>query len=177
MKVTEDPQTTAFYDALKAAEQGPTIPSDAPHPAPWTMPPEDWRNRAEMKFTAFVFHKHEDNCINCGAVHHWGDVYRAFTHKSNLSTRQLVPFASPLPSSAELVIFSLPARKVPICTHCITARSASGDSTVYLVSSEAAWNEAIKREQEAIANQRRQATAKRNAGNPAMDMNSVPTDL
>lgn len=142
-----------------------------------TTPPEDWRDRSELQFSCFVAHCHEDECLHCGTSTKWMDVFRAFVRKNGTSARRMIPFAYPIPAKAEIILFRLPPRKVPVCANCLTD-SQTGEN-VYLVSSEAAWNEAQRREQEARLNERRQATARRNAGNPAMtmDINDVPSDL
>ena len=110
-----------------------------------TVPPQEWRDAADFEFNSLVFQAHEDRC-KCGAVHHWGDTWRVFTHKrSSGSVRRLMPMSADIPKGAEIVIFRIPPRSVPVCPKCIEATIGS---QVFMVSTEEKWNEARRRSDE-----------------------------
>lgn len=115
--------------------------------SPFIEPPEDWKDREDYIFLTFVLQFHKDHCTNCGAVNHWSNVFRAFGKRNVDKTnyRRLVPTET-VPNQAPVMIFNMPTRSVPICHQCIKEdRKGAG---MFLVSSEAAWNEAIRRERE-----------------------------
>ena len=110
-------------------------------------PPADWRDAASWTFETFVMQTQTDECRNCGAVMRHANVYRMFTRKHPASTdRRMVP-TDTVPSSLSVVLMSLPPRAVPICPFCLDATRTS--STKLLVTDEAAWNEALRRDREA----------------------------
>jgi hypothetical protein len=127
--------------AMEAAAQA------APVGASFMLPPEDWKDRDSYLFLSFVLEYNTDNCLTCGSVNHWSNVYRAFGKRGHdaANYRRLVPTEGRISDKAPVVIFSKPPRSVPICHHCLTGdRSGSA----FLVSSEEAWNEAVRKDRE-----------------------------
>lgn len=164
------------FSELQRAAQGPVLPPEQQKLlAPWLSPPEDWRDASEYEFCGFIMHHHTDECVSCGAVTHWSETFRAYWRKSDHRTTRMRPMTYVMPQGAGITVFRVPERKIPICTHCLSATREG--TAIYLVSDQAAWDEARRREDEARANQRRAGTAARNREYAPVDLNSVPDDI
>lgn len=106
--------------------------------------PEDWRDRASWHFESFVMHQHTDVCTTCGSISRHSNVFRMFTRKLAAATdRRMVP-ADRVPSELSVILFSMPERQVPLCHFCLSESRTT--STRILVTSEAEWNEARRRD-------------------------------
>lgn len=105
--------------------------------------PQDWKDAASWQFESFVMHMHEDNCA-CGAVHRHSNVFRLFVRKLPAATDRRLIVAESIPATLRVIRVNMPARRVPLCHFCLTSDRA-GQQTI-LVSSEAEWNEAQRRE-------------------------------
>lgn len=168
-----EPQIAKSFDELKAL----TTPSaeTAKLFAPWITPPEEWRDHTEFEFAGFVMHFHEHNCINCGAVTHFSETFRAYRRRNDPATTRMRPMQYKLPEGAGITVFRIPVKQVPVCTHCL--HSSREGTALYLVSDERAWNEAKRRDEEARLAARRSKTAERNREYAMADLGSVPSDI
>lgn len=175
-QLADDLRVIKTFSELARAAQGPVLPPEQEKIiAPWRSPPESWADRASYEFAGFIMHMHEDNCLGCGAVIHWSDVFRAYRRKNDPKSARMLPMTYEIPKGAGITVFSIPVRHVPVCCKCVT--STQDGSAVYLVSDEAAWNEARRREDLHAIQQRRSATAARNKEYTPVDLNSVPEGI
>lgn len=150
------------------------LPPDTPPHHSYFFPPSTWRDAGEYEFCTFISHLHEDNCLNCSAIVRHSDIYRVFRRKKESldNLRRLVPMTYPLPDQAPVVIMRLPTRFVPICPFCL---DASREGSLHLiVSTEEAWNEALRRSREVRTESERAAKRSSTGPRPTIDPSEIP---
>lgn len=129
--------------------------------------PEDWKDRLSWQFETFVLHQHKDVCRTCSAISRHSNVFRMFVKRNPASIdRRLVP-ATHVPSQLTVIVYSMPEREVPLCHNCLTESRITEQRI--LVSSEAEWNEARRRDLEA----RRSAPKASPASDPVRPLSSL----
>ena len=109
--------------------------------------PEDWKDRDSWHFESFVMHSHSDVCQTCSSVTHYSNVFRMFTRRHVAAIdRRKIP-ATRVPEELSVILYRMPERQVPLCYNCLSESRIT--TTKILVTSEAEWNEARRKQLEA----------------------------
>lgn len=164
------PPTTSLRNPQIMSITSPSSPDTLAISAPDLAPPETWRDSADWRFSSFALYLTETNCTHCGSVNHASEVFRMYVRQHSAATdKRLLP-ATHIPPTFKVVTFNLPVKPVPLC-HCCLTKDREGTQSM-LVSSEQAWREALKRDQDlrnALRTPLRTTTTRASKPAPSLD--------
>ena len=100
----------------------------------------------ELRLDSYVTYIHHHQCANCGCVEMFSQIFEVWLHpvKTRITTfRDLRPLTGLSLQPLQMAQIPVPAKQVPICSHCIGAYKAQGQEAQIITSSQ--WEETLRR--------------------------------